>query len=567
MGIPKFFTFLSKHFSKIVKKTQSNQSKIDWLGFDFNSLMHPVCGEIAHQNPKIDWRKSKQWDVLFEAIRDRFASILKEVKSAGTVYIAIDGVVPFAKILQQRQRRFRAELESSYKKRGEINWDSCLISPGTIFMTRFESYFHSQIESGYFNTLKGYESTKFILHDSKQFGEGEHKIMKQIRALKEPSNIIIYGLDADLIILAIQLRLCNQTNVHLLRENVYCAIKEFDKDAYILVEIETLWKAIVVEIETQFKYHRTQLKELYGVEPAAFELEDSSLIQDFILLSCYFGNDFLPEIPAFSLSMSDSVWVLINNYAKTLAEEGCYMVKRVTSSVYEWSKPFLLKFWGMNRKVEDKRMGQRTAQWMRFLKQRPRGDKGGRMKKEPITVKSWMSYESSGKMKWMQRKLSSANTYLKVFSGEDPHFNYEESSIQSVMVREWLRGSIWVLSYYTGINVDSFWYYPFQASPSMLHLIYYHTDVISETNIVQVIPTYISKKLRYKFKKPTLMLQHICIVPKSSEYIVSPKRFRAHYSQRARLTKYVEDVSCVWSYWFHECYPKMPLIHLRELMC
>lgn len=517
-------------------------------------------------NPKTDWRKSKQWNTLFDAIRDRFASILKEIGSAKTVYIAIDGVVPFAKILQQRQRRFRSELESSYKRKSEINWDSCLISPGTTFMTRFESYFHRVIESGYFNKLKGYEESTFILHDSKKFGEGEHKIMKQIRNLKEPSNIIIYGLDADLIILAIQLRLCNQTNVHLLRENVYCAIKEFDKDAYILVEIDRLWKAIVYEISASFQTHRGKLKELYGVEPAAFELDDNSLIQDFILLSCYFGNDFLPEIPAFSLGMSDSVWVLIDNYSKTLAEEGCYMVKRVTETVYEWSKPFLLKFWGMNRKVEDRRMGLRTAQWMRFLKKRIPADRAERMKKEPISVKSWMSYETPGKMKWMQKNLSSAESYLKVFTDEDPHFNYQESAIQSVMVREWLRGSIWVLSYYTGIEVDPFWYYPFQAPPSMLHLIYYHTDVIGDTNVVQMIPTYLSKKLRHTYRKPTLMMQHMCIIPKTSEYAVSPKRFRACYSQRTRLTKYVEDVSCVWSYWFHECFPKMPLIHLRELL-
>jgi 5'-3' exonuclease len=68
-------------------------------------------------------------------------------------------------------------------------------------MSQFERFLAKHLKE--LNDLKGYESTRFRLSDSRSFGEGEHKIMKEIRALKKDTSIAIYGLDADLIILGI----------------------------------------------------------------------------------------------------------------------------------------------------------------------------------------------------------------------------------------------------------------------------------------------------------------------------------------------------------------------------
>jgi len=47
MGIPKLFRHLSQNYMRILRKTNPSRSNVEWLGIDFNSLMHPVCATIA----------------------------------------------------------------------------------------------------------------------------------------------------------------------------------------------------------------------------------------------------------------------------------------------------------------------------------------------------------------------------------------------------------------------------------------------------------------------------------------------------------------------------------------
>ena len=72
-------------------------------------------------------------------------------------YIAIDGVVPIAKMIQQRERRFKSAIEK--KKEREIrekcgmetdsvdSWDTNAISPGTEFMEKLAGEISSWINA------------------------------------------------------------------------------------------------------------------------------------------------------------------------------------------------------------------------------------------------------------------------------------------------------------------------------------------------------------------------------------------------------------------------------------
>ena len=104
-----------------------------------------------------------------------------------------------------------------------------------------------------------YKNINIIISDSNIPGEGEHKLLDHIRSNfdknKNESNVI-YGLDADLIMLCLVSRI---PDIYLLRETV-----EFDntihKDGYkfLYLDISILRKHLLYEIcERIQKYHRT----------------------------------------------------------------------------------------------------------------------------------------------------------------------------------------------------------------------------------------------------------------------------------------------------------------------
>lgn len=113
-------------------------------------------------------------------------------------------------------------------------------------MTEFERYLQQNV--------KEIKDVRVIISNSREFGEGEHKIMREIRALKCDTNVAIYGLDADLILLSI-LGLRHHTHITLLRENVHCALREYEKEDYLLVHIRTLWDILLEEINSCVMKH------------------------------------------------------------------------------------------------------------------------------------------------------------------------------------------------------------------------------------------------------------------------------------------------------------------------
>ena len=256
------------------------------------------------------------------------------------------------------------------------------------------------------------------MSNSKEFGEGEHKIMKRLRKLPADTQIAIYGLDADLIILGIS-ALPTHAHIQLFRENVHCALKEFANEDYLLVNVAKLWNHIQSDILHLFHAASESMRKK-GLEPTIFELSDTHLIRDFILLTCYFGNDFLPAIPATSLSLDDSIYFVLTHYATTLSEEGNYMIQSATDSVFYWNHPFLIKFWNRCAATEDDRMRVRTAHWLRRRRRSPSSEMN------PIQSFYAMPKKQQG---WIRNALGSARTYLDVFSAQDPHFDYSDPQV------------------------------------------------------------------------------------------------------------------------------------------
>ena len=179
--------------------------------------------------------------------------------------MAVDGVAPQAKIAQQRQRRFRAAMDSS----GDSVFNSSCITPGTEFMKRLDNYIQRWIV-GAKNALP----PKVIYSSHMVAGEGEHKIFSLIREGEVIGNgaHAIFGMDADLIMLSM---LAPLDQIFLIRENLTDVI-----------DIDNLKTGIQEEMNS---------------------------IEDFVVMIFLLGNDFLPHLPTLS-DMEEAIDTMIRIY-------------------------------------------------------------------------------------------------------------------------------------------------------------------------------------------------------------------------------------------------------------
>jgi len=228
MGIPYYVSSLLRRHKHIQQDTGNARIDCDVLGLDFNSFIHTY---LRPENPV---------GSVVVALRNLF----RDTVQAKRVLIAFDGLVPYAKIVQQRYRRMR-------HPDGPSDFDKHQISPGTRYMSALEDalrmvFPHCEISG------------------TDEPGEGEHKIFTWIRGMRpeERKNVVIYGLDADLVLISVAQSFLG--NIRLLREK--------QEGGFSLFDINALKGALPVDPDEWVRL----------------------CVQNF-------GNDFMPTVAMFSL--------------------------------------------------------------------------------------------------------------------------------------------------------------------------------------------------------------------------------------------------------------------------
>ena len=237
MGIPFYFASLVRAHAGIVQTIKKNQPhEVDVFGIDFNCLIHRY---LKDEEPILS---------VIEALE----YILKNFCKAKQVIIALDGLVPYAKIVQQRYRRMRAKEEAVF--------DRNQISPDTPYMRELEQAIKARFPYA-------------VLSGTSVPGEGEHKLITEIKKIPQAArkNVCIYGLDADLILICLK-HSGLSPKMTLMRESA-----EFNDPKLKQAEFATLNTKILL----------TQLP---------------MPLDQYIALSILcFGNDFMPNLAMFSL--------------------------------------------------------------------------------------------------------------------------------------------------------------------------------------------------------------------------------------------------------------------------
>jgi 5'-3' exonuclease len=271
MGIPYYFASLIRQHKGIVNRVHDGMTT-DILAIDFNCLIHTYMDD------------SKPIESIIVALRDLTTKVCKATKH---VYIAMDGLVPYGKLVQQRYRRFR-------KSDVTPIFDRHQISPETSYMKELSEEVRKSFPSA-------------ILSDTSEPGEGEHKLLNWLKTLdpKMRRSITVYGLDADLILLCLaQKKLSMPYSFNLLRENA-----NFSKDipGYSTMSVWKLADKIDIPVEQYLR----------------------------MCVMC-FGNDFMPNIGIFSLREGGHDRAL-KYYAEAgnpdlTTQEGMFMFLRTAAS-------------------------------------------------------------------------------------------------------------------------------------------------------------------------------------------------------------------------------------------
>jgi len=293
MGVFRYFYWHFKNYPASITYINKNEQVDGFhvLGLDLNAIFHPVCQAYFFDKKMSVKPRPKTLKGCFHAICLEIESIVAMATPTEELVLAIDGVAGLSKMNQQRQRRFRSAKEKSEEDR--LIFDSNQISTGTYFLSALSEHIRQ-----HFSNPRSYRVTVF---DEKIIGEGEHKLIRYIEPMVK-KRVCIYSPDADLIMLGIGV---DRKNVFILRQNIYTHVK----CSHFLVNIDMFKRQIVSMVDPD---HMRPDKE-------------QQIVDDFVFLLFFLGNDFLPHSPSFEIKYK-GIDVILAIYS-TLFKEGVFITR------------------------------------------------------------------------------------------------------------------------------------------------------------------------------------------------------------------------------------------------
>ncbi|KAI0303658.1 exonuclease II [Multifurca ochricompacta] len=362
---PSFINFCASYSKNTIRERYPLTSQLieensipefDNLYLDFNGIIH-TCSHPNDEDAHFRMSEEQIYTSIFAYVDHLFGKI----KPKKLFFMAVDGVAPRAKMNQQRSRRFRTakearEVRENAERKGEKlpeekAFDSNCITPGTPFMVKLSEqlrYFVNKKISEDAN----WREVQVVLSGHEVPGEGEHKIMEYIRLSKaQPGynpNVrhCLYGLDADLIMLGL---LSHDPHFCLLREEVKFgpSARKKNNGGVESINFYLLHLSLLREyLDLEFRDVRRSLPFEYNLE---------HIIDDFIVLAVFVGNDFLPHLPDLHIH-ENGLERLFDVYMKVLPSLGGYLnesgnidTKRlqvILDEMVEWEKEVFEKEYG-----------------------------------------------------------------------------------------------------------------------------------------------------------------------------------------------------------------------------
>lgn len=514
MGIPFFAKTITRKYPGIIVPTTPTQGGCARLYLDLNCAIHQCAAKLL---PGFRSKAEYEAGVIKETIA-YIHKIVAFVPPSDLLFIAIDGIPPRAKMVQQRQRRFvSAWRKDVLKARAGVvtPWDNSAITPGTPFMQSLADGLKAHFESQRFRFA-------VELLDSNTPGEGEAKIMTHIRKPRDDTGCdVVYGLDADLIMLSLAAK---DRTICLLREPAQYDVRNTNLP-FLFFDINCLYRSIEKE-------------------------HGQGRVRDYVVLCFLLGNDFLPPLGYLKIR-NQGIDVALQAYKSALAAGETL----VTDDGINYAA--LLKVLEHLKDAEDMQMQYAEKSYYDYQARVRAPSLAARIEAELD------NYPSLNKAPSVKPEKSGwrLNYYHNLFKTTD------FADVNDVCAN-YLEAIEWTYRYYFQECISPDWHYKYDYSPTVLDLHNHLVTLVTEhTDVASTLRA--QACARFESVPYNTDLQLLMVLPPASSHLLKPE-----------LRKIMTDVNlgCMHMYpntfkigtylktYLWECHPKLPPVEVDKLL-
>ena len=576
MGIPSYFLQIVKKYKNIIKSTLQLTGCVDNFYADCNGIVYDVIRSITFTNKSVDAYESE----VIDAVCHKIQSYIDVFQPKEKIIVAFDGVAPVAKLNQQRERRYKSWLTGDLQKRIEKKnvskktsavasasppsvetstfWNTSSITPGTAFMKKLNEHVTAHFIS----------NPKVLVSTSDVSGEGEHKMFQHIRDFADGhknKTTIIYGLDADLIMLCLN-HLHISERIFLYRETpefIKSVDNTLDQAADYYIDIPELAQSII-------KYMNGMHEQQDQVSAKIEFQSEKCRIFDYIFICFMLGNDFMPHFPALNIR-TGGIDTLLDAYRQTIGSNpGEYIV-----CFHEPSAEYKINWINYKRFIEY--LADREDELIRKeYKRRDRmqqlqgmhssGYKNGGGNSCSDVVSEWVDEELPATMDEFNMcpiKFREKEKLINPFTQDWEQRYYSTlfhvkitASVCKKICMNYLEGMEWTFKYYSSGCIDWRWSYKHHYPPLLKDLCQFIPDTPWHDflQVMEPCPIRDVVQLCYVLPKPSLQLLPQRVFEKVSKH----PNFSSMYATNHHMN---------WSFckFFWECHTEMPQLDIHDL--
>lgn len=499
MGIPSYFARLLRQYRHILQRVEFGRStQVANLLMDCNSIIYDEYHAMNQAGETFSEA------ALIDNVCQKITAYIKLLQPSDTVCIAFDGVAPMAKMYQQRRRRYLPwYLEqvglttvpqcAPASPQCAPAWNTAAITPGTAFMDLLMRQIRRK-----FNDAETFGTKQLVIYGSDDKGEGEHKLFAWVRQHKPQGLTVVYGLDADLIMLCLR---------HL---SVAPRLMLYRDTANLLQVLD----------------HRLQPSAHYLVDMQQLQLcindslgsKDEDATLDYVFMFFLLGNDFLPHVPSLNIR-KDGVGTLLDVYLECKGRMPTFALINKEDASVNW--PHVTLFIQQLAEQEHIRLchevEQRTHQRL-TLHTRPDQEVYQHLPVLDVTTESYINPSAKG---WQTRY------YASLFDSND--------TVKQQACERYLQGLTWTWHYYGNPCTNWTWHYPYAYAPLL-------ADVAVYLRQTHTLPLF-SNEHQQVTMASTPSQQLVFVLPPNMRHLIKDSKTR----QQTQTVK-VDDVTLHYAF-------------------